>query len=222
MNKTVLGLFTRREDAERAIEILKDDDYDAKDISIVLKDTNEAKEISENTGAGVAEGAVSGATTGAIIGGLAGLLASFVIPGLGAFFIGGPIAAALGLGGAAATTVSGAATGALAGGLLGGLMNFGMSEDQAKVYEERIQSGAILVAVPARRGEERIIEQILLDCNADDVNSFSQETSDRFETRTSEPVDVDVTEDEDVTIEEHQPRATFAGMKGGKSRSRRG
>jgi uncharacterized membrane protein len=176
MAKTVLGIFSDSENAENAINTLKDAGYNPKDISIIMKDKREGKEIAENTGSNMVEGAVSGATTGAILGGLAGLLASFVIPGLGAFFIGGPLAAALGLTGAAATTASGAATGALAGGLLGALTSLGLSEDEAKTYEEKVRSGGILLAVPARTGEEAEVESLLSDSGADDIKSVAAAT----------------------------------------------
>lgn len=186
MTKTILGIFQEREHLEMAIDELKEKGLNPQDISIVMKDTREAKEIGEDTGVGVAEGTLSGATTGAILGGLAGLLAAAVIPGLGAFFIGGPIAASLGLTGAAASTASGAATGALAGGLLGALMSWGLSEDEAKEYETSVKSGAILLAVPAQEAEESSVKNILQKHHAQNIRSINtQQGEDRFETRTS-------------------------------------
>jgi hypothetical protein len=205
MAKTVLGVFTDRDDAEQAIMHLKDDGYNPKDISIVMRDQAVRDEIVDDTGAGVAEGTVSGATTGAVLGGIAGLVASFMIPGIGAFFIGGPLAAALGLTGAAASTVSGAATGALAGGLLGALMGIGLSEDEARVYETRVNEGAILVAVPARNGEEDTVEDILGDYNADNIKSINV------------PSEVRATREEYGTHE----YSHFAGAKGGRTRRHR-
>lgn len=205
MTKTVLGVFSERQNAEDAINRLHEDGYDPKDISIVMKNREEGKKLEENTGADVAKGAVSGATTGLIIGGIAGLVASFVLPGIGAFFIGGPIASALGLGGAAATTVSGAATGALAGGLVGALMGFGLSEDEAKEYETQVNAGAILVAVPARTGEAQAVEDILSDCNATNVQSFTQE--EREISRRS-------------ARQEDTRQFAYAGAKGGQTKTR--
>lgn len=173
MAKTVLGIFTQRDDAENAINRLKEEGYKPEDISIVMKDTAEGRKIADDTGADAVGGAVTGATTGAVLGGLAGLLASYAIPGLGAFFIGGPVAAALGLTGAAAATASGATTGALAGGLLGVLTGLGLSEDEARSYESRIKEGGILVAVPARNDEEKDVENILSDSDADQIKSVS-------------------------------------------------
>lgn len=148
----VLGVFDDRVHAEKAINELQDEGYDTKDISIMMKDVEEAREVADDTGADVAEGAVEGATTGGVIGALAGLLigvGAIAIPGIGGLLIGGPLAAALGLTGAAATTVSGAATGALAGGVIGALTGIGVSEEDAEVYERKISEGGILVAVPA-------------------------------------------------------------------------
>ena len=200
MTKTVLGIFADQENAVEAINELKAQGYDSKDLSIVMKDRVVGEQVAKDTGADVATGAVSGATTGAIVGGLAGLVAAMAIPGLGAFFIGGPIVTALGLTGAAATTASGAVTGAVAGGLLGALTGLGLSEDEARVYEAHIQQGGILVAVPARIGEEEEVEEILTDFGANDVAMVSTET------RTAE----------------FEESSTYAfGAKGGKTRKRK-
>ena len=172
MAKTVLGIFTVRQGAEDAINELKDLDYNPKDVSIVLRDKQVKEEVEDNTGANVAGGAVSGAAAGILLGGLAGLVASIAIPGLGAFFIGGPIAASLGLTGAAATTASGATTGALAGGILGALSGFGLSDDEAKYYEERVNSGGILVAVPVRGDESGEVEDIFRKNDASDIKTI--------------------------------------------------
>lgn len=174
MAKVVLGIFSDQENAETAINELEEKGYNPKDMSIIMKDRQVAAEVSDNTGAGIVEGAAEGATTGAILGGLAGLIAATVIPGLGAFFIGGPIAAALGLGGAAASTASGAVTGAAAGGLLGALTgSFDMSDDDAKVYETRINEGGILVAVPSHDEEGAEVRAILDANGADNVRTVT-------------------------------------------------
>lgn len=178
--RTILGVFQNREDTEAAIDAFDRAGYNPQDISIVMKDQGEGKDIAENTGASVTEGAATGATTGAVLGGLAGLLSAIAIPGLGAFFIGGPLAAALGLTGAAATTVSGAATGAVAGGLLGALTGLGVSDEDAQYYASRVREGAILVAVPALAEEEHRVREIFSDYHATDVKTVAIE-DDRFE-----------------------------------------
>lgn len=173
MTTTVLGMFGDKEDAKEAIVKLKRNGYNPKEMSILMKDTEEGKEVAKDTGTKVAEGTASGAATGAVLGGIAGAISSVVLPGLGAFFIGGPIAAAIGLTGAAAATVSGAATGAVAGGLLGMLLGFGLSEEDAKIYESRINEGGVLVAIPAHEGDEAMLVDFMEDNGADQVKTLS-------------------------------------------------
>ncbi len=172
----VLGTFSDRTRAENAINQLKDTGYDAKDISVVVKDTQEGREVADNTGANVAEGAVSGATTGGALGALAGLLigiGAIAVPGIGGLLIGGPIAAALGLSGAAATTVSGAVTGALAGGLVGALVGLGLPEEEARLYEEQVKQGAVLLAVPVRDTSGMAAKDILQNNGADQIREVN-------------------------------------------------
>jgi hypothetical protein len=176
MNKTVLGVFTDRGEAEHAIEEFEVKGYNPKDISIIMKDRKEAHNVAFRTGASVAESTVSGAATGGVLGGLAGLLigiGAIAVPGIGALFIAGPIAAALGLTGAAATTLSGALTGALAGGLVGVLVGIGIPEEDAREYEKHIQEGGILVLVPARMGEEEDVRGIFASHGAMQIRAIT-------------------------------------------------
>jgi hypothetical protein len=175
MQQTVLATFSDRNDAEDAISILENKGYNPKDMSIVMKDTTIRKEIADDTGAQAASDTVGGAVTGAAVGGIAGLVSVYALPSLGAFFIGGPIAVALGLTGAAAVAASAAVTGALAGGFIGGLMGLGLSQDEARVYEERINEGGILVAVPiVDRQDAREAREVFNETNADNVKIVSQ------------------------------------------------
>ena len=182
MANLVFGLFTNRENAEKTVDELNSMGYNADEISIIMKEgTIEGGTTS--TAEHVAGGAVSGATTGGILGGLAGLLiglGAIAIPGVGALLIGGPIAAALGLTGAAATTVSGAVTGALAGGLVGALVNLGIPEEQATVIQDRIKEGAILVATAARDADEEDRLREVFEVNgAEQVNAVALKTNNR-------------------------------------------
>ncbi len=171
MAKIVVGIFSNTGQAESAIRNLDNLSYNPNDISVVAKDVEKNKSLKE-TGAKIGAGTASGVATGAIVGGLAGLLSSSVIPGLGAFFIGGPISGALGITGTAASVVSGASTGAAAGGILGALTGWGISESEAKDYQQSIEKGGILVAVPAREGEEDNVTDLLKDEGAYQLKSF--------------------------------------------------
>lgn len=187
MANVVIGVFSDRINAEDAISELEAEGYNPKDISIMMRDTSETRRISEETGTEeVVRGTLGGAATGAVIGGLAGLVAAFAIPGLGTLFIGGPIASALGLTGAAATTTSGAVTGVLAGGIIGALTSaFGLSRKDARMYEDRIKEGGILVAVPARERREEEVKNIMSDFDADNIKII--ESSERPVERRKEP-----------------------------------
>lgn len=172
----MIGVFSDRTEAEDAIDELKNADYDAKDISVVTRDRDDAQVIHDNTGSTMGGDIATGATTGAVIGGLAGLLigiGAIAIPGIGGLLIAGPLAAALGLTGAAATTISGAATGAVAGGLVGALVGIGVPQEDATYYEGRVREGGILVAVPTRERNEDDVRDILEDNGADRVRTFS-------------------------------------------------
>lgn len=189
MAYTVFGVFEDHEDAEAAINELEDVGYQAKDISIVMKDKGAGERIARETGTSFVSGATSGAATGAVIGGVAGLLigvGAIVIPGIGGVLIGGPLATALGLTGAAATTAEGAITGALAGGLLGGLIGLGIPREKAEVYESRVKQGSILIAVPAAEDEKEEVRDILEEYGATDISSVSireRETEERHHRR---------------------------------------
>lgn len=173
MTKTVLGIFENRLDAEAAVDDLKDIGYKTQDISIMMRDSQPLG-VMQDSGTAVADSTVSGAVTGGVIGGIAGLLigiGAIAVPGIGALLIGGPLAAALGATGVAATTVSGAATGVLAGGIIGALVGLGIPQEDAKVYEESIKKGGILVAVPVLNDQEQEVEALLEDNGAQQIRS---------------------------------------------------
>lgn len=172
-----MGIFTSKANADEALSELKNNGYDLKNISVIMRnDSGKAIVNSGNDGTNVAEGALSGATTGGMIGALTGLLVGIgavAIPGIGGLLIGGPVAVALGLSGAAATTISGAVTGVLAGGLIGGLVGLGIPSQEARIYEERVRQGDILVFIPLQESTEDNVRNILSRHDAEEVRSFS-------------------------------------------------
>ncbi|MBP7057553.1 general stress protein [Candidatus Gracilibacteria bacterium] len=175
----ILALFDTRADAESAIAELQANGYAAQDLSIIMKDGEHAPPPPHTTGAQVADSASSGLATGTVLGGIAGLLigiGAITFPGIGALLIAGPLTAALGLTGTAASTVAGALTGAVAGGLLGALIGLGLPDEDARHYEERIKSGAILLAIPNMLIEEDEIKDILNDNHVKDVRLVSNST----------------------------------------------
>lgn len=140
MTDKIIGVFDTEQEATRAIESLQAQGIKSDEISVITRDKDEQKSISEDTGTMAPEGVATGAATGGVVGGVTGLLAgigALAIPGIGPILAAGPIAA----------TLTGAAIGVGAGGLVGGLIGLGIPEDEARDYEGYIDSGKILVLV---------------------------------------------------------------------------
>lgn len=172
-DRVIMGLFSDVDDADAAIADLLGSGYDADDISLVAREEIRSQVIEGSGGMSAPLNITTGATTGAAIGGIAGLLmglGAIPVAGVGGLVIGGPIAAALGLSGAAAATVSGALTGALAGGLIGGLVSLGVPQKTAELYAARIGKGDVMVAV-ATDGTEDEIKDIFDRHGAEEITA---------------------------------------------------
>lgn len=148
MKQHVFALFPSYDAADTALAyVVNELEVDTADISYIYK--NEQGTVTETTeGEGVAEGAAEGAGVGAILGAAVGLAAAAGIAGpLGPVLVSGPLATALGLGGAVGATATGAVAGAATGGLVGALVGLGVSESKATQYETQVASGNVLVGI---------------------------------------------------------------------------
>src|ERR1051326_6471661 len=144
MKNTVYCIASTEPQANDILLHLRNLGFSSSDVSVLLK-AKETKNIS------MKEDALREAENGGLVGGPRGALAGltiFAAPILGPLAIAGPIIGALG----------GAAVGGVVAGLAGGtgaLTHMGIHEDVARRLEQKIQDGAILVAVhsddPARR-----------------------------------------------------------------------
>jgi hypothetical protein len=148
----MVAVFYERDDAEDAINALKDAGFRAEDIGIIARNRDEAGVLAEDTGTEAAAGAAAGALAGGALGGVAGWLVglgALAIPGVGPIIAAGPLAAAL----------TGAAIGAAGGGLIGALTGAGVPEEEARWYESEVGRGGWLVTVNAhgRYDEARAI-----------------------------------------------------------------
>ena len=177
MARMLLTAFHDKDQANMAIDELEKLGYTAHDLSIITRENRgEAADALHHP---ATEGAASGAATGTVVGGLAGLLAGAgVIPALAGLLIGGPIALALGATGIAATTISGAVTGALAGGLIGALTGLGLSEDEARRYDETLTKGGLVLGVPIRDEHAAEARKILEANGADGINEVTVPNAD--------------------------------------------
>lgn len=156
--KTVIGVFDSRDQAEKAVNEMRDSGFDTNEISIVAKD--DRQQTADNQDAGMDLGIGDGTATGGAIGGLAGLAlgaGALAIPGLGPVIAAGPIAGLL----------SGAAT----GGIAGGLIDWGLPEDRGRHYEEEVKKGSILAAVTTEEQNINDAANIMRSWGARDVET---------------------------------------------------
>ena len=147
----VTGLYTTPESASRAYTSLTSEHgYKADDINVMMTDSTRQTHFGDVTpgtelsgGTKAAEGFGKGSAIGGGIGAaLAALFAvgtSVLIPGLG-LVVAGPIAAAL----------IGAGAGGATGGIIGALIGAGIPEERARVYEQGLNDGGIVIGTRAR------------------------------------------------------------------------
>lgn len=167
-----VGLFSDRQDAEAALSKLRGSGFDMNQISVVNKgsETGEMQGASVNADkdAQVADSAARSATVGGVSGGAIGLIGSLgvlAIPGVGP---------AAGLGVLLANTVFAGAIGAAGGGALGALVGWGLPDDQAQYYSDRVnQSGDYLVLVEGDTNAIQSAQTILQQNRINDWRTFS-------------------------------------------------
>jgi hypothetical protein len=148
-NNLISAVFDDRSEAERAVADLRSAGVPDSALSVIARregaegDFGDADttDVDDGKGEGMLKGALGGGAAGALLG-----IAALAIPGVGPLVAAGAIAGSA-IPGAAAI---GAGAGAIAGGLSGMLTEHGVSDDDAKYYEERIHSGGIFVSVDAQ------------------------------------------------------------------------
>ena len=151
MNQNLISaVFDSRSEAESAVQELRNAGAPTDGISIVGRDekrttaTDGSGEVTDyDAGSDAVKGALGGAGIGAILG-----VAALAIPGVGPLAAAGAIASSA-IPGAAAI---GAGAGAVAGGLGGFLKDHGVSDEDARYYEGKINDGGIFVSVDASNG----------------------------------------------------------------------
>jgi hypothetical protein len=163
---TVIGLYSNRAEAERAVQELVNEGFSKDTISVVApgsaKDSPHLGPLNE-------VGSDPGPGGGAAVGGFAGFLAgmaALALPGIGPVLAVGPFAAGL----------MGAGIGAAAGGIAGALKGHGVPEEHATRYSEAVGKGDCLVMVHSDSG--RVVQAVdILDRNrAVSVDEDSAET----------------------------------------------
>lgn len=151
MTQIVSAIFDDRSEAEQAVSELRSAGIPDKSISIIAQHEGSTEATmsdggghidadADNKGSGLGKGIGVGAGVGALFG-----LAALAIPGVGPFITAGALASTLGATGA--SVAAGAVVGGTAGGLSGALMNYGVSEEDSRYYEERVSKGGVFVSI---------------------------------------------------------------------------
>lgn len=137
--KSIFCTAASRHQTDRILYRLKDSGFSPADISVLFPDMSFARELSAGDDAGYRQSATAGA-----LGWLAGI-GALSIPGAGPFMVAGPLLVAL--------------SGDALGGVTGALGRFGITEDQARCYQEQLRDGAVLISVHTDDAGELIAAQ---------------------------------------------------------------
>lgn len=161
--KLVTGLFKTRADAEKAFDKIEKHGYTRDSVSLLMSTATKTKEFGIEEGSKAAAGAGVGGAVGAgvvaTIAAIAAIGTTVAVPGLG-LVVAGPLAAAL----------AGAGAGAATGGLVGALVGAGIPEYRAKVYDEAVRDGGIVLGVEAKDERDAdLLEKIFEDTGAQHI-----------------------------------------------------
>jgi len=138
MEHIVAGLFNLRTQADAALRDLQANGFTEDQLGIIAPDPEgrgggesiaSDPALKPNT---VTEGAVTGGILGGALGAFLAATGALVIPGIGPFIAGGILVTLIGGG---------------AGWLIGGLSGLGVSEEDARYFQEQVESGRSLVTV---------------------------------------------------------------------------
>jgi hypothetical protein len=135
----IVGVFADRNAAELAVDALHQAGFDRGDVGYAIRGSDAVRGgmIVDETLTKDASGAAKGAVAGGVAGGILGTIAAIAIPGVGPVLAAGILWTALGFAGG----------GVAVGGILGAMMGLGLSEEEAKAYEQEFNAGRAIVTV---------------------------------------------------------------------------
>ncbi|HEY9725889.1 MAG TPA: general stress protein [Chroococcales cyanobacterium] len=164
--KRAFGVFSSRQEAEQALNELKASGFPMDNVSIIARDADQDEQlggaqVSErignkdvSSGTGVVGEIATDSALGAVLVGLG----SLAIPGIGPVIAAGSVGAAL-IATVASTGIEAAAT----TGLVRVITDLGVSEEQARIYSDRLHQGNYLAIVDGTEDEVRRAEGVLSD-----------------------------------------------------------
>jgi hypothetical protein len=136
---TLVAAFNDRDQAEMALDELRQAGFEDSDIGFAIRgsDAVEGGMITDTEGTKDSRGALAGMASGAGLGAVLGAAAAMLVPGVGPVIASGVLTMAL-CGAIAVTAI---------GGIFGAMTGLGVSEEEARFYEQEFHSGKALVAV---------------------------------------------------------------------------
>lgn len=167
MDEMVIGLFKDSKNAGEAVGELKGQGF-TKDVSVLAYNKNKNEPKAAAVKQDVSEGATAGSVVGTIAGALAAIfsgISAVAVPGIGVV-VGGPLIALL--------SVAGGAAGLLTGGIVGALIDLGIPAETARLYEEGIKKGEVLVGVTAKEEKLGEARSILMRHQVKDIKIVSR------------------------------------------------
>jgi hypothetical protein len=150
--KIVTAFFDRADLANRAYLDLQNIGIEARSLTVAANESMARRDLAITEHTKAPEGGLAGAAVGASVGAIAGALAiagSVLLPGIG--WIAGPLVGAL----------AGAGAGGAAGGLVGALVGAGMPEHEARVVEDALRQGGVVIAVHCQPDQVARVRDIL-------------------------------------------------------------
>ncbi|HYD18680.1 MAG TPA: hypothetical protein VEF76_09390 [Patescibacteria group bacterium] len=160
----VTATFSSRPAAENALIKLVDMGIREEQLSLIVTEESRGNHFQIEQHSRADEGAAAGATFGGVVGAIIGSVlaaGTLAIPGLNLIVVGSLAGGLAGLG-----------AGAASGGLIGALVGAGMTEHEAKIYENELKAGNILLAVkPVDRDQKNRIEEALRKTEAFNIAS---------------------------------------------------
>lgn len=164
----VTGTFRDRDSLDRAVADFRARGYTDDDFHVIMSDETRKRyydrdadtvEIEHGSKAmeGAGAGAATGGTLGGIIGAIAGIGGAVIVPGIGA--VAGPLAGAL----------AGAGAGGAAGSLVGALVGAGIPEERAKLYENDVNDGGVMLGVHPRDDDHEYLRDRYTEYGANNV-----------------------------------------------------
>ena len=148
--RTLVGIFESRDEAELVLDELRQAGFDDKEIGFAIRgdDAVAGGVITDAPLTKDGQGTVKGMVAGGLAGGLLGAAAVLVVPGVGPLLAMGVLASVLGFGAAGVAT----------GGILGAMVGLGISEEEARVYEKEFNAGRAIVTVHAGQRSKEVRE----------------------------------------------------------------